>query len=331
MFRNRLTRRGALQALAGMAAMANTSSWAQETGKWPARPVRVVVPVASGGIIDLLARAVGEAVTPGLGQPLVVESRPGADHLIGIQNVAKSNPDGYSWLCASVPFTVNPALRKTPGYDPIGDFRPLCLIATSPNVLVVHPDVKAGSLAQFVELAKREPGKLTYGNPGNGSSNHLGMELFKSEAGIDLLGIPYKGQPPSISDLLAGRLDCMLMSVSLAKNYIQAGQLRPLAAVAPQRIAALPQVPTMKEGGYPGVDVVPWFGLLAPAQTPDAIIDKASAALQAAMQTPKLQTSIQHIGATPYASGTPAAFDKLIQAELAKWPAVLARAGIEKT
>ncbi|HYG45818.1 MAG TPA: tripartite tricarboxylate transporter substrate binding protein [Bordetella sp.] len=331
MFRTRLTRRGALQALAGMAAMANTSSWAQETGEWPTRPIRVVVPVAAGGIIDLLTRAVGEAVTPELGQPLVVESRPGADHLIGIQNVAKSNPDGYSWLCASVPFTVNPALRKVPGYDPIKDFRPLCLIATSPNVLVVHPDVKAESLAQFVELAKREPGRLTYGNPGNGSSNHLGMELFKSEAGIDLLGIPYKGQPPSISDLLAGRLDCMLMSVSLAKNYIQAGQLRPLAAVAPQRIAALPQVPTMKEGGYPGVDVVPWFGLLAPARTPDAIVDKASAALQAAMQTPKLQTSIQHIGATPYASGTPAAFEKLIRTELAKWPAVLARAGIEKT
>ncbi|MCD0502536.1 Bug family tripartite tricarboxylate transporter substrate binding protein [Bordetella petrii] len=332
MFRSRMTRRDAVQALAGMAAMAGTtSSWAQDTAKWPDRPVRVVVPVASGGIIDLLARAVGESLAPTLGQPLVVESRPGADHLIGIQNVAKSSPDGYSWLCASVPFTVNPALRKAPGYDPVGDFRPLCLIATSPNVLVVHPDVQARSLAQFIELAKREPGKLTYGNPGNGSSNHLGMELFKSEAGIDLLGIPYKGQPPSISDLLAGRLDCMLMSVSLAKNYIQAGQLRPLAAVAPQRIDALPDVPTMNEGGYPGVDVVPWFGLLATGKTPDAVIEKASAALHAAMQTPKLQASIRNIGATPYPAGTPAVFEKLIQAELAKWPAVLSRAGIEKT
>jgi len=331
MFHRPLTRRGALHALAGIGAAAGASSWAWAAAEWPARPVRVVVPVASGGIIDLLARAVGEAIAPSLGQPLVIESRPGADHLIGIQNVAKSSPDGYSWLCASVPFTVNPALRKAPGYDPLADFRPLCLIATSPNVLVVHPDVKADSLAQFVELAKREPGKLAYGNPGNGSSNHLGMELFKTEAGIDLLGIPYKGQPPSISDLLAGRLHCMLMSVSLAKNYVQAGQLRALAAVAPQRIAALPDVPTMAQAGYPGVDVVPWFGMLAPSKTPDAVAAKASADLQAAMQSAKLQEAIRNIGATPYAAGTPAEFDKLIRAELAKWPTVLARAGIEKT
>ncbi|MBO9355093.1 tripartite tricarboxylate transporter substrate binding protein [Bordetella petrii] len=331
MFHRPLTRRGALQALGGIGLAAGAASWARAESQWPTRPVRVVVPVASGGIIDLLARAIGEAIAPSLGQPLVIESRPGADHLIGIQNVAKSSPDGYSWLCASVPFTVNPALRKDPGYDPLADFRPLCLIATSPNVLVVHPDVKASTLAQFVELAKREPGKLTYGNPGNGSSNHLGMELFKTEAGIDLLGIPYKGQPPSISDLLAGRLDCMLMSVSLAKNYVQAGQLHPLAAVAPQRIAALPDVPTMTETGYPGVDVVPWFGMLAPGKTPDAVADKASADLQAAMQSAKLQQAIRNIGATPYASGTPGEFDQLIRAELAKWPTVLARAGIEKS
>lgn len=333
---NRLyTRRQALGALAGLPALAAFPAWSQQAAsaegeKWPTRPIRVVVPVAAGGIIDLLARAVGEALTPKLGYPLVVESRPGADHIIGIQNVEHSAPDGYTWLCASIPFTVNPSLRKDPGYDPVKDFVPLGLIATSPNVLVVPPDVKAKTMAEFIALAKAKPGHLTYGNPGNGSSNHLGMELLKTEAKVDIMGIPYKGQPPAISDLLAGRVDSMLMSVSLAIPYLKSGKLRALALVAPERSAAMPDVPTMRESGYPGVDVLPWFGMLAPAKTPAAIVDKVSADLQAAMKEPTLRTAIERIGATPYNDGTPAQFAKLIQAEQSKWPAVIGRAGIEK-
>jgi tripartite-type tricarboxylate transporter receptor subunit TctC len=328
---NRLwTRRQALRTMAGVPALAAFPALSQANDEWPAKPIRVVVPVAAGGIIDLLTRAVGEALTPKLGVPLVVESRPGADHLIGIQNVAHSAPDGYTWLSASIPFTVNVALRNNPGYDAVKDFKPLALIATSPNVLVVPPSVPAGNMKEFIALAKSKPGHLTYGNPGNGSSNHLGMELLKTEAGVDIMGIPYKGQPPAISDLLAGRVDSMLMSVSLAVPYLQAGKLRALALVAPERAAALPDVPTMRESGYPGVDVLPWFGLLAPGGTPDAIVGKVSADMQAAMNEPKLRTAIERIGATPFAGGTSARFAQLIQGELSKWPSVISRAGIGK-
>ncbi len=326
-------RRAALQALAGAAATAGAATtWAQaSTDAWPQRPVRIVVPVAAGGIIDLLARAVGEALTPSFKQPLVVESKPGADHLIGIQNVARSEPDGYTWLCASVPFTVNPAMRREPGYDPLKDFRPLSLIASNSNVLVVHPDLPVKTVAEFVSLAKSKPGALTYANPGNGSSNHLGMELFKSEAGLDILGVVYKGQPPALPDILAGRLDAMMMGSTVAMPHIKAGTLRPLGLVAAQRLPSLPDVPTMKESGFAGVDVAPWFGLLLPSRTPEAIVRRASTDLHAALQTATLRKRIEDIGATPYAPNSPAEFEKLIRAELKKWPAVLTRAGIEKT
>lgn len=328
---SQITRRDALRLIAGTAAMANIPAWAQGSTAWPARPIKIVVPVASGGIIDLISRSVSHILSPKLGQSLVVESKPGADHRIGIQNVAKSAADGYTWLSASTPFTVNMSLRNEPGYDALKDFRPLCLLATSPNVLVVHPDVKAKTVAEFVQLAKSQPGKLTYANPGNGSSNHLGMELFKAEAGLDILGVPYKGQPPAVSDLLAGRLDCMLMSISLASGYISAGTLRPLALVAPERSSKLADVPTIGESGYPGVDVIPWFGLLVPADTPDAIVKKASTELQAAMNAPDLPAAIEGIGATPYRGGSPEEFEKRIRAELGKWPSVISRAGLQKT
>jgi len=328
---NSVSRRAVLRAMGGMAALATTASWGQTAAAWPQRSIRIIVPVASGGIIDLLARAVSEALTSQYKFPLVVESKPGADHLIGIKHVAQSEPDGYTWLFASVPFTVNPALRRDPGYDALKDFRPLALIATGVNVLVVPSSLPARTLAEFVDLAKSKPGTLNYGNPGNGSSNHLGMELFKSEAGLDIVGVPYKGQPPAITDLLAGRLDAMLMTSSLAASHIKAGSLRPLALVSLERDPAFPDVPTMKEGGYPGVDVVPWFGLLVPAKTPDAVVDKISKDLQAALKSPALLNSIKNIGSVPAAPNPPQEFENLIQRELAKWPAVLERAGIEKT
>jgi tripartite-type tricarboxylate transporter receptor subunit TctC len=322
-------RRAALKSIAGAAALVGTTSWAQGSS-WPQHAIRIVVPVAPGGIIDLLARAVAKAVTPTLNATLIVDSRPGADHLIGIQNVAHSDADGYTWLCDSIPFTVNPALRRDPGYDATKDFKPLQLIATSPNVLVVPASVAARDVKEFVALAKSKKGALSYANPGNGSSNHLGMELFKSETGIDMLGVPYKGQPPAITDLLAGRVQAMMISTSLATPYIAKGSLRPLAVVAAQRVPGMPDVPTMKESGYPGVDVVPWFGLLAPGKTPQAVLDKVSKALHEALRSPALLADMVNIGATPYLPNSPGEFAKLIAEDTAKWPAILQRAGIEK-
>ena len=326
-------RRAVLRTFAGFAAAAGSSAWAQGAAatSWPQYPVKIIVPVAAGGIIDLLARAVAKTIASKFGTPLVVESRPGADHLIGIQNVARSEPDGYTWLFASIPFTVNPALRRDPGYDALKDFKPLQLIASSPNVLVVPSSVAARNVKEFVALAKSQKGALSYANPGNGSSNHLGMELFKSETGIDILGVPYKGQPPAITDLLAGRMDAMMISTSLVAPHVASGSLRPLAVVASERVREMPDVPTMKESGYPGVDVIPWFGLLAPAKTPEAVVAKASGELHAALELQALITDIRNIGATPYAPNSPAEFEKLIREDTAKWPALLTRAGIEKS
>jgi len=324
-------RRTALRAIAGLAAASATGAWAQGGPAWPSRPIKIIVPVATGGIIDLLSRALADTVSPGFKFPVVVESKAGADHMIGIQNVARSEPDGYTWLSASVPFTVNPSLRLNPGYDPLKDFRPVSLLATSPNVLVVPTSVPANNLAEFIALAKSKPGKLSYANPGNGSSNHLGMELFKKETGLDILGIPYKGQPPAITDLLAGRLDAMLMSSSLSATYIKSGQLRPLAVVAPKRLASLPDVPTMAESGYPKVDVIPWFGILVPGKTPDEVVKTISDAVNTAMKSQDFLDKIAAIGATPYGPSSPADFEKLIRAETEKWPAVLEQAGIQKS
>lgn len=324
-------RRTALRAIAGLAAASATGAWAQGGPAWPSRPIKIIVPVATGGIIDLLSRALADTVSPAFKFPVVVESRAGADHLIGIQAVARSEADGYTWLSASVPFTVNPSLRANPGYDPLTDFRPVALLATSPNVLVVPSSVPAKTLEEFIALARSKPGVLSYANPGNGSSNHLGMELFKKETGLDILGIPYKGQPPAITDLLAGRLDAMMMSSSLSDSYIKAGQLRPLAVVAAKRLASLPDVPTMAESGYPKVDVIPWFGILVPGKTPDAVVETISAAVNDAMKSQSFLDKIVGIGATPYGPSSPAEFEKLVRDEVAKWPAVLAQAGIEKS
>ena len=326
-------RRAVLRTFAGFAAAAGSGAWAQGAAatSWPQYPVKIIVPVEAGGIIDLLARAVAKPLESKFGTPLVVESRPGADHLIGIQYVARSQPDGYTWLFASIPFTVNPALRRDPGYDALKDFKPLQLIASSPNVLVVPSSVAARNVKEFVAFAKSQKGALSYANPGNGSSNQLGMELFKSETGIDILDVPYKGQPPAIIDLLGGRVQAMMISTSLVTPYVASGSLRPLAVVAPERVREMPDVPTMKESGYPGVDVIPWFGLLVPAKTPEAVVAKASGELHAALESQALITDIRNIGATPYAPNSPAEFEKLIREDTAKWPALLTRAGIEKS
>jgi tripartite-type tricarboxylate transporter receptor subunit TctC len=323
------SRRSFLATMTAGAALASSGLHAQEN--WPARPIRIVVPVAAGGIIDLLARAVAKAFTSATGTSVVVESKPGADHIIGTQYVANSTPDGYTWLCASVPFTVTPFLRNNPGYDPVKDFQPLQLLATSPNVLVVPTSVSAKTVQEFVALAKKENGAMSYANPGIGSSNHLGMEMFKVKAGLNIVGVPYKGQPPAITDLLAGRVQAMMISASLVPAYLESGSLRALAVVARTRLPEMPNVPTIAEAGYPDVDVIPWFGLLTPRKTPAVAVAKASAELRKLQGTPGLIADYKKIGATPFPPNSPAEFEKLILSDLTKWPDLVRRAGVMKT
>ncbi|MBB6309789.1 Bug family tripartite tricarboxylate transporter substrate binding protein [Xanthobacter tagetidis] len=331
-----LSRRSILKAAlttgaAGAAGLlSGTAAFAQGADGWPNRPITIIVPVAAGGIIDLLSRAVGDVLSPVLKTPIVTEPRPGADHMIGTRFVARAEPDGYTWLFASVPFTVSPALSRNPGFDPVADFAPLQMIASSPNVLVVPASVPAKTVKEFVALVKSKPGEFNYANPGNGSSNHLGMEMLKQVAGLDIMGIVYKGQPPAIVDLLAGRVQAMMISSSLVGQYVANGTLRALAVVAPSRLTALPDVPTIAEAGYPDVNVVPWFGLFAPAKTPAPILAKARGALHDALAGQDLQGKIRNIGAVPYPPNGPEAFASHIKNEIAQWPALVAKAGLEK-
>jgi tripartite-type tricarboxylate transporter receptor subunit TctC len=327
---NQPSRRLALKTIAASAAAA--SPWfLHAQGAWPNKAIKIVVPVAAGGIIDLVARNLADALSPKLGVPFVIDSRPGADHAIGTQAVARAEPDGYTWLCGSVPFTTTTHLRTSPPFDPFKDFKPVHNLATSPNVLVVPTTLGVNTMAEFLALGKRKSDGLTYANPGTGSSNHLGTEQLRNATGIEMLGIPYKGQPPAITDLLTGRVDFMLMSSSLAPPHIESGKLKALASVAPARLPRLPAVPTMKEVGFDGVNVVPWFGILVPAGTPDAVIERAHREIRTVAATPAYKEGLARFGATPVAEHSISDFASALRVEFDQWPALFRQAGLTKS
>jgi tripartite-type tricarboxylate transporter receptor subunit TctC len=230
-----------------------------------------------------------------------------------------------------VPFTTTTHLRTNPPFDPFKEFRPVHNLATSPNVLVVPTSLGVNTLAELLALGKRKSDGLTYANPGNGSSNHLGTEQLRHATGIQMLGVPYKGQPPAITDLLTGRVDFMLMSSSLAPPHIESGKLKALASVAPSRLPKLPSVPTIKELGFEGVNVVPWFGILVPAKTPDAIVERAYSEIRAVTMTPAYKEGLTRFGATPVAEHSIADFAAALRAEFDQWPALFQQAGLSKS
>jgi tripartite-type tricarboxylate transporter receptor subunit TctC len=324
------SRRSMLKVLAAAGA-GFAAARARAQGDWPTKTIKIIVPVAAGGIIDLLSRNLAESLRTQLGVSIVVESRPGADHIIGTQAVARSDPDGYTWLSASVPFTTAPHRLNKPPFDPFKDFEPVALLATSPNVLVVPSSLGVKSMKELIALGRSRSEGLTFVNPGNGSSNHLGTEQLRAATGLSMTGVLYKGQPPAIADLLAGRVDLMLMSSSLATQHVQAGKIVPLAAVAPERLPRLPDVPTMTEVGLPGVNVVPWFGILMPAGTPPAILDRAHSEIRKAAASERYKAGIDTIGAVPAPEHSRADFGKRLHAEYDQWPELFAKAGIEKS
>lgn len=323
-------RRQVLGMLAACAAAA-VAPGARAQGDWPSRLIKIVVPVAAAGIIDLLARNLAEALRPKLPAGIVIENRPGADQMIGTQAVARAPGDGYTWLCGATPFTTTAHLRKQPGFDAFKDFKPVALLATSPNVVVVPASLGVSTMQELVALGKRKQGGLNYANPGNGSSNHLGTEQLRAATGVEMLSIVYPGQPPAINDLLAGRTDFMLISSSLAPPHINAGKLKGLAVVAPQRLARLPNVPTIAEAGFPQVNVIPWIGVLVPAATPDPIVVQAHRMIMEAMETPGYKEGVQRIGATPADQHTSAQFSAMLRAEYDQWPELFKRAGLERS
>ena len=294
---NRITRVAAACALAAAIPATIPTAWAQA---WPARPVNLIVPFPAGGTTDVLARALGQELSKSLGQPVVVENRPGAGTVVAGALVAKAPPDGYTLLLgASTTLTLNPAIRNPLPYDPLRSFTPLGLVADMGLVLVAHNETPARTLPELVALAKADPDKLSYGSFGTGSSVHFGGEMLKTATGMRMVHVPFNGSSPSLTALMGGQVQVAVDTVVATTPLIKAGKIRPIAALGPQRLALLPQVPTVAESGYPGFAMDTWFAFLAPAGLPAPVQKKLEKALADAMAEPAMKKKLVDIGLSP--------------------------------
>ncbi len=308
-------------------ALAAPSALAQAEA-YPNHPIRIIVPFTAGGIVDSLARLIGDKLSTRYGQPVLVENKAGAGGSIGTEQAAKAAPDGYTLLCVSPGHTVVPSLLKGVTWDPVHDFRAVEGFGVISNVFVVHPDLPVKNMAELIALAKRSPTPLTYGTAGNGTSNHLSGELLAQMADIKLTQVPYKGQPDAMSDLLSGRISMMPLTAALASGHIKTGKLRALAVTTAKRSPALPDVPTVAEAAnLPGYEVGTWFGLVTQAKVPDAIVRKLSADIAEIMQMPDVKAKFVTLGLDSNPQD-PAQFDAFIAGEYAKWSKVIKQAGI---
>ena len=312
----------------GVAAAA--SPWALALAQsYPTKPVRLVVAGPPGSVTDVRARWLSEKLTPVLGQPLVVDNRPGAGGNVGSAHAAKSAADGYTILIVHQgTVAINPHVYDNLGYDPLADLAPITRIASNPLILAVHPSVPASSTAELIALAKEKPGQLNYGSPGNGTPPHMAGELFKRMAGIEVAHVPYKGGAPALADLVAGRLTYTIEGPVIQLPQVKAGRLRAVAVSSAQRVAALPEVPTISESGVPGYEYVAWVGIAAPAATPRAIVAKLHADAAAVLRSPESREYFAGHGAEP-GGETPEAFGAFIHAEHTKWGKVVREAGIK--
>ncbi len=298
---------------------------------YPNKPIRLVVGFAAGGGTDYVARAIAPRLTEALGQPLIVENRPGAAGTLGNDLVAKAAADGYTLLAAAAgPMTVAPNFLGKLPYDTFKDFDPVALIVTSPFVLVVNPTLPVKTLAEFDTLAKSRPGSINFGSSGTGGSPHLAGELYKRMAGIDIVHVPYKGLAPALTDLLGGQIQAVFADIGLVLKQIEAGKLRPLAVTGPQRFAALPAVPTVMESGVPGYRAETWYGLVAPAGVPASIVSRLHAETRKALVAPELQAQLATQGLVP-ANLSSAEFSTMIRDDFNKWGRLIKEANIQQT
>ncbi|MGH8618852.1 MAG: Bug family tripartite tricarboxylate transporter substrate binding protein [Burkholderiales bacterium] len=317
----------ALAAACLLAALLPPAALAQS---YPTKPVRVIIPFPPGSSTnDILGRALAQKLGEAFGQQFVVDNRPGAGGNLGSELAARAAPDGYTLLIGTNgPIGISPHIYKTLGYDPLQDLQAITLFAIVPYVILVHPSVKANTLAELIALAKAQPGRLNYASPGNGSTPHLCMEMLKAQTGIDLVHIPYKGGAPATIDVLAGQAQVFCPGLPPVLPHIKAGKLRGLAVTMPARTPFLPEITTAKEQGFPALDVNSWVGLLAPAKTPKAIIDKLNAEITRIVATPEMKATLQANGAEPVALG-PEEFRRFLRAESAKWEKVAKAAKLQ--
>jgi tripartite-type tricarboxylate transporter receptor subunit TctC len=312
-----------------LAALALAVTAGAQAQTYPSRPIRLIVPFPPGGSTDILARALAQKLSEGLAQPVVIDNRPGAGGSIGSEAVAKAAPDGYTLLMAQLgPLAVSPGIYKNLPYDPVKSFAPVSRMAIVPSVLVVNPQVPVASAAELIAYARAHPGKLTYGSAGSGSTSHLTTEYFKLATGTDILHVPYKGVGPMLTDLISGQLSMGINGAPAVMSHVISGRLRALAVTGLTRVPSLPQIPTLVESGVEGFDASGWYGIVAPAGTAREIVMRLNGEIRRIMQTPELRTRLDNEGAIP-AANSPEEFGAFIVSEIARWGAVLKRAGIE--
>ena len=294
---------------------------------WPAKPIRYIVPFPPGAFNDTLARTISAELSKTLGQPMVVDNRPGGNSVIGTEAAAKSAPDGYTLFGAALPFSAIQSLYKT-SFDVTKDFAPITLAGFSANLMVAHPAFPPNSVKELLEYARRNPGKINYGSSGNGTSVHLAMELFKSMTKTYMLHIPYKGSAPVVTDLIAGQVDVMFDNMPNVIGHVRAGKMKALAVTTAQRSPLAPEIPTLAEAGVPGYEQTAWFGVLAPAGTPRDIIGRLNVEIIKVLNAPDVKERFGKQGVEVRTS-TPEQFSTFLRSEVDRWGKVIREAGIK--
>ncbi|SFO63710.1 Tripartite-type tricarboxylate transporter, receptor component TctC [Variovorax sp. PDC80] len=313
--------------LQGTAALAALPMLARAQAAWPARPVRIVVPFPPGGTTDFVARLVGTELAKALGQPVVIENKPGAGTVIGVDTVAKAAPDGYSFVCVANSFAANQTLVRKLPYDTLKDLRPVALMGMSEHVLATHPGSGLKTLADLRDQAKARPGTLSFASFGNGTSAHLSGEMLKLQMGLDIVHVPYKGQGPALTDLLGGQVTMMFGNWPEFRGHVEGGKLVALGMATAQRSQYAPNIPTLAEQGV-AIESNSWNGLLAPAGTPDAVVQRVNAEVNRALAGPVVTEAFRK-GGIASLSGSPERFAVFVQSEIAKYGDVIRKANIQ--
>jgi tripartite-type tricarboxylate transporter receptor subunit TctC len=306
--------------------LGSTSLYAQSTASYPNKPIRMVVPYPPGGPTDLTARVVAAEMGNTLGQSIVVDNKPGASGMIGAEQVARAEPDGYVFLANASLHVINPFIFPDMRFDAIKDFVPITQLAAVPLVLVVPADSPIKTVKDLADLAKKNPNQFNFGSSGSASAQHLAGESFKIAAGVNMQHVPYKGSAPALADLVGGQIQLMFDSMPSAMPFIKAGKLRAIAVTTAKRAQALPDLPTVAEAGYPGFDISTWYGYWAPKGTPDAIVNKLAQAAKKALTEPAVIAAYANMGAEPVGS-SPAEFARYNEADMKKWEEIVRKSG----
>lgn len=314
--------------LLAAALLASSGAMAQGAAQYPNKPIRMIVPFAPGGATDYMARAIAQKMQASMGQPVVVENKPGANAIVGTDAVAKSAPDGYALVLCAFGHATNPYLLTKLPYDSLKDLAPVTLLVTGPLMLAVHSSIPANSVRELIAYMKANPGKLNYASGGSGSSQHFAGELFQSMTGTKMVHVPYKGTAPAYTDLLSGQVSMIFDNMVTAYPQVKAGKLKALGVSSAQRASQAPEVPTIAESGVPGYDTGIWHGFLTTGGTPKAIVAKLNAEIVRALNSPDVKAAFISRGLVPVGN-TPEQFDAFIRAEMSKWSKIIREAGIK--